>query len=95
MDFKALQGSCVIMPCIVDSDPLTLAQGALKGCRWNLTSGAEAACSVLGSHLDTVSEKTNRQYAAFGLARPSRLLADFHELRQDFSPPKPDASNKL
>jgi len=29
-----------------------------------------------------------------GLAHQSRLLADFHELRQDFSPPAPDVSNK-
>ncbi len=111
-----------------------LLAGALKGRRWNLTSEAEAACSILGSRFGTATLvnaapsdwapesafsrlsgteaglQTSGAEAAcsilgsrFGTATlvnaapsdwaPSRLLADFQELRQDFSPPKPDASN--
>src|SRR5512134_1390009 len=57
--------------------------GALKGCRWILTSGAKATSTVYGSPSDWHNPVGFRQRRA--------ERADFHGLRQDFSPPNPVA----
>jgi hypothetical protein len=43
-----------------------LRPGTLNGCRWNLTSGAEAACSVHGNRFDRLNAAPSDQGTRVG-----------------------------